>query len=169
MVLDKSETIPVWDCRNIDVPHSDGLTHERGIEDGLPFYEAQIRDKIRVTVCSKCHPRIPGHIFTIEPDDLEQYFTYPRHDDLFEALPCGYTGTGASESFRKRIFYSSMRCQYNPYSNHAGKTLQVSLAHQWGRESLLPADYERAVERMFKKEREMLEKMADRYSNYYDQ
>lgn len=139
-----SSEIPnyVWDCRSIEVPHSPSLEHDRGMEDGLPNFWAQQHGDVRVTICKSCHPRIPGHIITTEPENIEQYFEIKHTADLMEALPSGYSATGGSAKIREKIMRACVQDRYNPYKGHAGKTLKISLAYQWDRKQWEPRDSE---------------------------
>lgn len=128
----------IWDCREISVPHSRSLVHKRGVEDGLPNYAAQQSDEVRVTICTKCHPRIPGHIVNIMPEDIEGYFAIEDTGDLFDALPTGFSGTGASRTFRERIMGYCVEGSYNPHRGHAGKTFQAALGYQLDRPEWQP-------------------------------
>lgn len=138
-----SEEPYLWDCREIDVPHTAGLVHERGTEDGLPNYAAQKDGQVRVTICSKCHPRIPGHIVTVMPDTLEAYFGIEDTDELFDALPRGFSGSGASRNIRERIMRHCVNGPYNPYQGHAGKTFRAALAYQLDRPEWKPTERQR--------------------------
>lgn len=129
-----------WDCRDMPVPHSSSLVHERGLEDGLPNYAAQQAGKVEVTICEKCHPRIPGHIINIMPDNIEMYFSISDTSELFDTLPRGFSGSGASRKIRERIMEHCVSGRYNPNRGHAGKTLQTSLGYQMDRPEWQPDD-----------------------------
>lgn len=132
-----------WDCREIDVPHTTRLVHEREMEDGLPNYTAQRDDEVRVTICSKCHPRIPGHLVNVMPDTLERYFQIADTSELFDELPRGFSATGASRSIRERIMKCCVDGPYNPCQGHAGKTFRASLAYQLDRPEWKPTERDR--------------------------
>ena len=140
----------VWDCRRIDVRHTTQLTHEKGTEDGLPNYAFQNDGTVRVTVCNKCHPRLPGHIMNIEIEGLEDYFEIADTGTLFTELPDGISGTGASAAIREKVFRYCVMDPYNPHNGHAGKTLQAALGYQWDRDAWKPdeADLEAVRDRI---------------------
>jgi hypothetical protein len=144
--MDKGETREeVWNCQSVDVPHSRNLVHEVDVEDGVPFYEAQQQGPYGITVCSSCHSRLPGHIINIEPDNIESYFEYESPDNLFDALPQGYSSSGSSRTYRQRIFESLQRHELNLFPTHAGQTLKLCLAYQWNRDEWLPAAHDELV------------------------
>jgi len=151
----QADSVTVWSCHDVDVPHSEYNTHERGVEDGLPFYPLTEDGLIRVTICQKCHGRIPGHMMNIRPDDLDQYFKIQSTDELFSTLPSGYVGTGTSVTFHQRLFEAAMSPTYSLYPNHAGHTLQASLIHQWGDENLQPPKYHARIDKQRKRLEEL--------------
>jgi len=127
-----------WDCRDIPVPHSVNLVHEQSSEDGLPNYAAQQAGKVEVTICQKCHPRIPGHIINIMPDNIEMYYSIRETSELFDVLPAGFSGSGASRNIREQIMEYCVNGLYNPHRGHAGKTLQIALGYQLDRPEWQP-------------------------------
>lgn len=156
-----------WDCREINVPHSPSLVHSYGMEDGLPNYYEQQRGHVHVTICQKCHPRIPGHLIDllldgtgIGPDDMPQYFEIKGVEPLFDALPMAYSSSGKSRNQRERIFRYAMQDGHNPYQFHAGKTLRASLGYQHGIEPWKPDEDE------FPSAEEIVERFESRYDKY---
>jgi len=137
----------VWTCRGANVPHMYGNTHTQDIEDGVPFYPLQQQGYVRVTVCPKCHGRLPGHMINLDPgrDRLERYFQIESVDRLFEILPSGYVGTGTSRQAHRRLFEYCMYQPYSLYPNHAGRSLQASLVHQWDDPTLRPDGYSERI------------------------
>jgi hypothetical protein len=134
----ESTPLAVWSCHDADVPHSRHNVHERGTEDGLPFYPLIEDGLVQVTICQKCHGRIPGHMIRVRPDDLEEYFEIVSVEELFKRLPSGHVGSGTSQTFHRRLFELAMSAPYSPYPDHAGRTLQASLVHQWEEDDLQP-------------------------------
>lgn len=92
-----------------------------------------------MTICSKCHLRIPGHIMTVMPDTLEPYFAIEGTDELFDALPRGFSGSGASRNIRERIMRYCVSGPYN-LQGHAGKTFRAALAYQLDRPEWRPTE-----------------------------
>lgn len=150
----------IWDCREVDIPHSPNLEHERGKEDGLPNYGAQLDGHVRVTICKKCHPRIPGHLVDIIPDNMERYFEIQDTTELMDALPRGVSGTGASKKIREKLMERCVRGRFNPVRGHAGRSFRVSLGYQWDRSEWQP-DESVVLENDF------VEKYAEAYTDEY--
>lgn len=159
-----------WDCRDIDVAHSNGLVHKRGHEDGLPNYHEQRRDGFTVTICQRCHPRIPGHLIDllkdgtgIGPADIDEYFSISNVYPLFNALPRAYSSTGRQQEEREKIFRHAMELPMNPHPHHAGKTLCVALGYQWDIDKWQPD--EQTIQELYEQRRRRSESKYSGFSS----